>query len=208
MTKQTLIDAINLPMNALRYSLASYLRFACPWVDASAQSIGERIGRVAEGHRQHVARIGELLVERHGHVKSETFPSAFTGLNDLSVEYLLPLVIEDEKQIIRVIEATAVILDSDAEASDLVAEVLDVEKRHLQALQMEGPIMIPRMGLARTWQRGDGPYVGDRHSIGQLGSDGLSGFCKEARDLLPLHRAMAADTIGREVLAQNVQLYA
>jgi len=108
-------------MNALRYSLASYLRFARPWIDASTQSIAESIGHVAQHHRQHVTRIGELLVDRHGHVESRAFPQAFTGLNDLSIEYLLPLVIEDEKQIIRVIEATAVALECDAEASSVVA---------------------------------------------------------------------------------------
>jgi len=135
MTKQTPLDAINRMMNALRYSLASYLRFARPWVDAGAQTIAETIGHVAESHRQHVTRIGELLVERHGHVESRTFPRPFTGLNDLSIEYLLPLVVEDEKQIVRIIEASAAALECDAEASDLVAEIIDSEKRHLQILE-------------------------------------------------------------------------
>jgi hypothetical protein len=135
MTKQTPIDAITRVMNALRYSLASYLRFACPWVDASKQPIAEAIRHAAEGHRQHVTRIGELLVERHGHVESRTFPRSFTGLNDLSIEYLLPLVIEDEKQIVRIIEASLAALESDAEASDLMAAIIDSEKRHLQMLE-------------------------------------------------------------------------
>jgi ferritin len=135
MTKQTPIDSINQVMNALRYSLASYLRFARPWIDASAQSIAETIRHVAQDHRQHVTRIGELLVNRHGHVESRAFPRPFTGLNDLSIEYLLPLVIEDEKQIIQIIEASAVALNCDVEVSDLLAEVLDIEKRHLRVLE-------------------------------------------------------------------------
>jgi len=135
MTKQTPIDAINHVMNALRYSLASYLRFARPWIDASAQSIADTISNVAESHRQHVTRIGELLVERHGHVESRIFPSAFTGLNDLSIGYLIPLVIEDEKQIVRLVEASAPALEYDAEASELVAHIVVSAKLHLQILE-------------------------------------------------------------------------
>ena len=68
MTRQTPIDALNGTINTLRYSLARYLRFARPWVDAGAESTAEMIEKVAESHRQHFTRLGELLVERHGHV--------------------------------------------------------------------------------------------------------------------------------------------
>lgn len=135
MKRQTPFDAINRVMNALRYSLANYLRFARPWSDVRGQSIAETIGCVADGQTRHVMRIGDLLVKRHGHVESRAFPKAFTGLNDLSVEYLLPLVIEDEKQIVRLVEASAAALEGDREASDLLAEIIECEKEHLQRLE-------------------------------------------------------------------------
>ena len=135
MTTQTPIDAINRPMNALRYSLARYLRFVRPWIDANCQSIAETIGRVAESHSRHVTRLGKLLVERQGHAESRTFPRAFGAFNDLSIEYLLLVIIEDERQIIGLFEATAIALECDAEAFNLVVEVLAHEKLHLQILE-------------------------------------------------------------------------
>jgi hypothetical protein len=177
MTRQTPIDAINGTINALRYSLARYLRFARPWVDASAESIAEMIEKVAASHRQHFTRLGELLVERHGHVESRAFPSVFTRLNDLSIEYLLPLVIEDEKQIIRVIESNAVVLGHDAEASSLLDEVLDCEKRHLQVLErlpvrraaMSGGSFIQPRHRASNWQA-EGESLRPRMPLGRRGA--------------------------------------
>jgi hypothetical protein len=60
---------------------------------------------------------------------------AFTGLNDPSIEYLLPLVIEDEKQIIALIELAADALACDPAARELPAEIVECERRHLQMLQ-------------------------------------------------------------------------
>ena len=61
---------------------------------------------------------------------------AFTALNDLSIRYVFPLIIEDEKQIIQLIIASADILKHDIEAYELMAEVVDHERLHLQLLQL------------------------------------------------------------------------
>lgn len=135
MTTHAPLDAINRPMNALRYSLASYLRFARPRVDADSRAVADALIGVATGHDLGVTRIGELLVKRHGHAVSQTFPAVFTALNDLSIRYILPLVIENERQIVRTMEAAAVELECDAVAYDLVAELVDRERRHLHTLQ-------------------------------------------------------------------------
>jgi hypothetical protein len=122
-------------MNSLRYSLASYLQFARPWVDAHSQVVDDTIAHVAASHNHDVTRIGELLVERHGHVVSQTFPAAFAALNDLSIRYVLPLVLEDERQIVRLMEAAVVELEVDAEAYDLIAELVERESWHLRILR-------------------------------------------------------------------------
>ncbi len=135
MARQSPNDAMNRVMNALRYSVATYLRFGRPWVHSNAGAVAEALWHLANSHRKHVRRIGELLIGRHGHVVSRAFPTAFTALNDLSIEYLLPLIVEDERQIIRLVEASAIALKGDSEATELAAEVVDSEKRHLQELQ-------------------------------------------------------------------------
>jgi hypothetical protein len=135
MKRQPATDAMNCVLNALTCSVARYLRFGRPWVDFRADAIADLVGQVADSQGENVLRIGELLIERHEHVESRTFPLAFTELNDLSIECLLPLVIEDEKQIIALIESAAEALTCDPEARELVVEVAECERRHLQMLQ-------------------------------------------------------------------------
>ena len=131
MTRQSPNDAMNRVMNALRYSVANYLQIRHFCVGPAADALWQ----LAACHRKHVRRIGLLLRARHWHVVSRAFPMAFEALNDLSIEYLFPLIIEDERQIISLVEASAVALQGDSEANELAAEVVDSEKRHLQTLQ-------------------------------------------------------------------------
>jgi hypothetical protein len=135
MMKRHADDGMQRVMNALRYSLARYLRFAQPRVEASTQPIADAVGHVANAHGKHVKQIGEFLLERHGHVESQTYPLAFTRLNNLSIRYLLPLVVDDERQIIRLVDAAANEFERDAAANELLAEVGASGKRHLQMLR-------------------------------------------------------------------------
>ena len=61
---------------------------------------------------------------------------AYTALNDLSIRYVFPLIIEDEKQIIQLIIASTDILKHDIEAYELMAEVVAHERLHLQMLEL------------------------------------------------------------------------
>ena len=74
-------------------------------------------------------------MKRRGRIKSRIFPTAFTGLNDLSLAYLLPEVIKDAKQIIQTDEGAASALKGDAEAYELVTEVVASERENLKMLQ-------------------------------------------------------------------------
>lgn len=131
---ESLVKAMNRVRNALAWSVASYLRFARPRIDAGAEGVADTVRHVAISHRNHVFRVGELRRERHGHVESRTVPIAFTRSSDLSVECLLPLVIEDEKEILAFIESAADAIANDADARELLSAVVETEKRHLRVL--------------------------------------------------------------------------
>jgi hypothetical protein len=135
MTTQFQFDAIKRVMNALRYSLASYLQFARPWIDANGESIADAIKCVAGHHSWHATRLGRLLMKRRANVVSRAFPATFTALNDVSVRHALPLVIEDSQRIVRHIEASLNTLRPDRDAYQLAMEICDGEKRHLSLLQ-------------------------------------------------------------------------
>ncbi|MDZ4817488.1 MAG: hypothetical protein SGJ20_00790 [Planctomycetota bacterium] len=134
MTMCTATEPTTRVMNALKNSLVCYLQFARPWIGDAAK-VGETIRLAAESHRTHVERLGKMIVNRHARVTSRAFPADFTGLNDLSLQYLLPLVIADAKQIIQLAEDAADALKFDAKGYELIADVIDSERGHLRMLQ-------------------------------------------------------------------------
>jgi hypothetical protein len=134
MTEKSARDAMYRVINALRYSLASYLCFAQPRDDIPGSPAVLAVALVAQRHHRHAGRVAKQLVRRFGHVESRTFPRAFTALNDLSVDYLLPLIVEDQRQIVSLIDAAALALKPDTEWHDLVVDIGDSEKDTLTFL--------------------------------------------------------------------------
>lgn len=128
-------DRLETVMHKFMYSVAHYLWFARPWSGADAQPTADALKSLGESHRDHIRRLGELLISRRRHIPKGSFPAAFTGLNDLSVQYVVPLAIEDENKIIRLLEAAAAELKLDSEAHTLLTDIIRSEKRHLQTLQ-------------------------------------------------------------------------
>jgi hypothetical protein len=128
-------DRLETVMHKFMYSVAHYLWFAHPWSSADARPIADALKRLGESHRDHIRRLGELLISRRRHIPRGSFPAAFTGLNDLSVQYVVPMAIEDENKIIRLLEAAAAELKLDSEAHTLLTDIIRSEKRHLQTLQ-------------------------------------------------------------------------
>jgi hypothetical protein len=93
--------------------------------------------RIAEVQTQNASRIGELLVERHASVEPGAFPMRFTGLNDLSIRYATPRVVDDLERIIHELHGCGDLLRNDEVAWDLVQAILRDEQRHLTLLREE-----------------------------------------------------------------------
>src|SRR5688572_9477460 len=90
---------MNRVLNLQRFSLPNYLRFARPWTREADHVLWAIVFGIADVQQRHAARVGELLVERHASTEPGAFPMRFTGLNDLSIRYLAPLVVEDLNRI-------------------------------------------------------------------------------------------------------------
>ena len=130
-------DVLNHVLNLQRFSLANYLRFARPWASEPDHVLLTVVFGIAQAQQQHADRIGMLLVERHARAEPGTFPLRFTGLNDLSIRHVSPLVVEDLERMIHDLHGCAEALRDDSAASALVQAILRDEQRHLQILREE-----------------------------------------------------------------------
>jgi hypothetical protein len=132
-TRQVLNRALNLQ----RFSLANYLRFARPWAREADHVLLAVVFGIADVQRKNSVRVGELLVERHASVEPGVFPMRFTGLNDLSILYAAPHVVEDLERIVQELCVCGDMLRDDRTAWDLVQTILHDDQRHLQILRDE-----------------------------------------------------------------------
>jgi hypothetical protein len=94
----------------------------------------------------------EAFGRRERLVRSSVFPLHFTSYNDLSLEYLVPLLLEDERALIRSAEECAERLKDDPEARRIVDKVI-VSLRRYAALLME--LLAPaRVAALRAGENG------------------------------------------------------
>ena len=98
------IDILNRLIDVHSSSLASYMQFASPWVDVGQEEAIASIADVYEDQARTVKRMGELVLDMGGVVQPGVFPMTFTSLHDVSLTYVLQLLVRaqtDDLSIIR-----------------------------------------------------------------------------------------------------------
>jgi hypothetical protein len=80
-------------------------------------------------------RLATLILENGGQIDYGEFPMHFTGLHDLSVEYVLKQCIERENKEITMIEKCVTLLAMAPYAQAVAQEALGEAKGHLEALE-------------------------------------------------------------------------
>jgi hypothetical protein len=116
-------------------SLAQYLRFASPtWLRSGDERAQFTLEAIANDQQALVERIGEMIIELGGIVDHGCFPMHFTGYHDLSFDWLLTKLIEDQRRAIAMIQRGVSSLTLPM-AKAIAEEALGAAKGHLESLQ-------------------------------------------------------------------------
>ena len=116
-------------------SLPMYLRYAVPWVRDANDDAGATLRDIAEDQQEYVDRIGELILESNGKVEMGEFPMLYTGYHDLSIDFLLPIIIREQEAAVPQIQACADALRLHPIARGIAEEALGAAKSHLDTLR-------------------------------------------------------------------------
>jgi hypothetical protein len=116
-------------------SLPMYLSYAPPWQVRNHPRFRETLENIVHLQQDMADRLATLILENGGQVDYGEFPMHFTGLHDLSVEYLLKQCIEREKKGIAIIEKCVSLLALAPYAQAVAQEALGEAKGHLEALE-------------------------------------------------------------------------
>jgi hypothetical protein len=116
-------------------SLPMYLSYAPPYQlyqNAKAKAVLEQI---VEDQKRTIDRLGTLILDAGGVVDNGEFPMSFTSLHDLSLQYLLKLLIERQQKFVTVSERLADQLAMAPYAQAAAREAVGEAKGHLENLQ-------------------------------------------------------------------------
>jgi hypothetical protein len=119
-------------------SLLQYVSDAFPWTTRQERAAVAELQTIVEEERQGAADAVALLLRQHQTPPYlGSYPMDFTTINYVSLDHLLPLLVENEGHSIRALERD---LDSvsDPEARGLVEGVLAKKRAHLSRLATLG----------------------------------------------------------------------
>jgi hypothetical protein len=130
-TKNNRINILN-RLLAIHYrSLPMYLRDARPWRHSGDDRANELLSQIITEHQRMVEHISETLLELGGDIEPGEFPMLFTDMHDLSYNYLLRQLVDQQRQMVAQIQECA----DAAPGEPLVLEALGLAKGHLEELQ-------------------------------------------------------------------------
>jgi rubrerythrin len=119
---------------SLSRSMLQYVGESWPWTRFDAASERETITRLVARQQEHVARLTSLLSERRWKIDFGTYPTDYTDLHFVALEYLLAQLVESGRAFAAELERTAATL-KDEQAASLVTSILADEREIVSQLQ-------------------------------------------------------------------------
>jgi hypothetical protein len=116
-------------------SVLIYVGAAFPWTTSRGEETLVRLRRLIADEGRAIAALGQYLVRRHlPPPYTASYPSSFTTINFLALDYVLPRLVEDERRSLTDLERDLPRI-TDAEARAEVDKLAAVKRRHLAELQ-------------------------------------------------------------------------
>ena|SRR5687768_7621541 len=134
MSPPSTIEVLNRLLVLHERSLPMYLSYAAPDRMRAQPEATAVLGQIVEDQKRTIDRLATIVLDSGGMIDSGEFPMAFTGLHDLSLEYLLKLMVERQKKLVAACENLANLLAAAPYAQAAAREALGEAKGHLQNL--------------------------------------------------------------------------
>jgi hypothetical protein len=128
------IQVLNRLLRTLCRSLPMYLADAKPWVRSEDTKLQAALNYLVADRQMYAQRLAEAVESRGGRPDTGRFSTEFTAKNDLSLEFLLIELIEDQELDVAAIAHYAAQLAGDPALHALAEEILGNARGHLDIL--------------------------------------------------------------------------
>jgi hypothetical protein len=116
-------------------SLPMYLSYAPPYQLYQHDKAKAVLDQIVEDQKRTVDRLGTLILDSSGTIDYGEFPMSFTSLHDLSLSYLLKILVERQQKTVAACEKLADGLSMAPYAQAAAREAVGEAKGHLENLQ-------------------------------------------------------------------------
>lgn len=118
-------------------SLLQYIGECWPWTEVDADNERLVITKAVDRQRGSVRRLAGLLEDRHWPIDVGSYPTDFTDLHYVALDFLLSQLKSDEESLIGDLKLTAERLakNGDGEGQAVISEVLAIEQQNLTDMQ-------------------------------------------------------------------------
>ena len=116
-------------------SLLQYIRDAFPWTSLEEQGAWPKLRHVVDEDAEGIAELGRFLARRRVPLPYVgMFPVDFTSINFVSLDYVLPRLLDEQRREAAALEADLARV-ADPEAHAQLQRLLDLKRRHLADLE-------------------------------------------------------------------------
>ncbi|MEX2174555.1 MAG: hypothetical protein WD872_09345 [Pirellulaceae bacterium] len=129
------IDILNRLYMLHHRSLPVYLHYAPPDKMARHPAARAILGQIVADQTRTADRLATMVLDANGAVDPGEFPMKFTGLHDLSLEYLVQQMIDRQKKFIVACEQLTDLLNLSPFAQAAAREAVGEAKGHLDNLE-------------------------------------------------------------------------
>lgn len=116
-------------------SLLQYVGEAWPWTSASEQDVRTKLDELVARQRSQVARISQLLERRDCVIDFGTYPTDYTDLHYVALDYLLVHLVENQRSVVAAIESAQRAASEVNDIQDLLKQVLADQRECLAELE-------------------------------------------------------------------------
>lgn len=129
------IDILNRMLGIHNASLVSYIKYAEPWVAYGQEESMALVKDAIEDQERSVKMLGERILELGGIVQPGAFPLTFTSFHDVSLDYLLNVLLVTQQDDIDVLQQCVNSLEVDTRDRAIAEEILGNAQAHLETFQ-------------------------------------------------------------------------
>jgi hypothetical protein len=135
MSETSVNDELNHALIRLHRNLLQYAAEVWVWAGTARERQRQVLDRIVAEQKQEVAALADLLLGRRHNIDLGTYPTEFTDLHYVSLDFLHGQLVGAQTRLLQDLESIRRAVAVDLDATSLLEKIVSAEGSHLQQLR-------------------------------------------------------------------------